>query len=192
MTDHFPLVVPGSKTASPAREGRRVMCCAPSLRLLFASSAIEATNELRDYFAAGSTGRVERPDYFCASGMIAPDFFRRGHVSCADLSAPDNRHTSNGGVLERIAKGVSTDHSSCGNDYKPLLSSRRNVHPQPRGAAKDVIKAAWLVAIMTVRAPPASRRRDSAPQTATSRLSSRTCRGSGAKRASSVAFHRRL
>jgi len=110
MTDHFPLVVPGSKTASPAREGRRVMCCAPSLRLLFASSAIEATNELRDYFAAGSTGRVERPDYFCASGMIAPDFFRRGHVSCADLSAPDNRHTSNGGVLERIAKGVSTDH----------------------------------------------------------------------------------
>ena len=47
-------------------------------------------------------------------------------------------------------------------------------------------------AIMTVRAPPASRRRDSAPQTATSRLSSRTCRGSGAKRASSVAFHRRL
>jgi hypothetical protein len=48
MTDHFPLVVPGSETASPAREGRRVMCCAPSLRLLFASGAIEATNELRE------------------------------------------------------------------------------------------------------------------------------------------------
>ena len=80
---------------------------------------MDLRDELISHDRAGdATGRVERPDYFCASGMIAPDFFRRGHVSCADLSAPDSRHTSNGGVLERIAKGVSTDHSSCGNDYK--------------------------------------------------------------------------
>jgi hypothetical protein len=69
---------------------------------------MDLRDELISHDRAGdATGRVERFD-----------FFRRGHVSCSDLSVPDNRHTSNGGVLERIAKGVSTDHSSCGNDYK--------------------------------------------------------------------------
>jgi hypothetical protein len=108
------------------------------------------------------------------------------------LSAPDNRHTSNGGVLERIAKGVTTDHFQ----LRQRLQTA-SVQPSERlsttsRCCKGRHQSCLVVAIMTVRAPPASRRRDSAPQTARSRLSSRTCRGSEAKRASSVAFHRRL
>ena len=44
------------------------------------------------------------------------------------LLAPDGRHTSNGGVLERISKRVSTDHSSRAHDNKVLLANRRNVY----------------------------------------------------------------
>jgi hypothetical protein len=50
VTDHFPLMVPGSKTASPAREGRRVMCCAPSgrqLELLVAARLVADSVSLR-------------------------------------------------------------------------------------------------------------------------------------------------
>jgi hypothetical protein len=46
----------------------------------------------------------------------------------ADLSAPDGRHKSNGGVLERISKRASTDHSSRAYDNKILLASRRNAY----------------------------------------------------------------
>src|SRR6476659_1621957 len=45
----------------------------------------------------------------------------------ADLSAPDGRRTSNGGVLKRISKRVSTDHSSSTHDDKVPPVSRRNV-----------------------------------------------------------------
>ncbi len=72
-----------------------------------------------------------------------------------------------------------------GPNHLVLLVIRRNVHPRLRVARNHP-----AVAVMRVRAPPASRRRAGVPQTATTRRSSRTCRDSGARRASSVAFHR--
>ena len=41
-------------------------------------------------------------------------------VRDAELPAPDRRHTSDGGVIERVAKGVSADHSGRAHDYKAL------------------------------------------------------------------------
>ena len=75
-----------------------------------------------------------------------------------ELPAPDSSHTCDGGVLERVAKSVSADHSGRTHDYKACLARCRNVHGRPRRAVSTV---------MTVRAPPASRRRAGAPQTAT-------------------------
>jgi len=40
----------------------------------------------------------------------------------------DGRHASNDGVLERISKRISTDHSCRGHDNNVLLASRRNVY----------------------------------------------------------------
>jgi hypothetical protein len=40
---------------------------------------MDLRDELISHDRAGdATGRVERPDYFCASGMIAPDFSAAG------------------------------------------------------------------------------------------------------------------
>src|SRR5712664_75027 len=108
-----------------------------------------------------------------------------------ELPANDHRRRLDGGMVERIAKGVSTDQSRRAHNYKACLMGRRNVHSRPRGAAKEIIEAIWLDGVMKVRAPPTSRRTADAPQTATRRPSSRTCRDIGARRASSVAFHLR-
>ena len=53
----------------------------------------------------------------------------------AELPAPDSGHSSDGCVLECVAKGVSTDHSSRTHDYKAGLIRCRSVHERPRGAA---------------------------------------------------------
>src|SRR6478736_4178327 len=51
-----------------------------------------------------------------------------------DLSPPDGRHTSNGGVSERISKRASTDHSGRTHDDKVLLDGRRSDCLRLRGA----------------------------------------------------------
>src|ERR1700680_3649680 len=105
----------------------------------------------------------------------------------ADLAAPDRRHVSDSEVLERIAKGIFTDHSRRANDYEALLARRRNIHARLRGAAKAI----RLVVIITEPVPQSSRRRAGAQQIAKRRRSSRTGPHSGERRSSAVAFHRR-
>jgi len=53
-----------------------------------------------------------------------------------DLSAPDGRRTSNGGVLKGVSKRVTTDHSSRAHDNEVLLASRPNVYLRLRGACR--------------------------------------------------------
>src|SRR6266478_5831494 len=106
-----------------------------------------------------------------------------------ELPANDRRRRLDGGMVERIAKGVSTDHSRRAHNYKACLIPRRNVHPQLRGAATAIIEAICLAGDMC--APLTSRRTADAPQTPTRRPPSRTCRDIVARRASSVAFHLR-
>jgi hypothetical protein len=65
--------------------------------------------------------------------VLMENLFQLG-VRNTDLSAPDGRHASNDGVLERISKRVSTDHSCRGHDNNVLLASRRNVYLRLRGA----------------------------------------------------------
>jgi hypothetical protein len=43
------------------------------------------------------------------------------------LPTPDSGYTSDGWVFERVAKGVSADHSSRAHDYKALLVRGRNI-----------------------------------------------------------------
>jgi hypothetical protein len=57
----------------------------------------------------------------------------------ADLAAADRRHAPDSGVLERIAKGIFSDHSCGTNDYKALWACRRDVHARTRYAAKVLI-----------------------------------------------------
>src|SRR4029077_10102880 len=46
----------------------------------------------------------------------------------ADVAAPDRRHASDSGILKRIAKGISADHSCGADDCKALLSWLRKIH----------------------------------------------------------------
>jgi hypothetical protein len=55
----------------------------------------------------------------------------------AKLPAADSRHTSNGGVVERVAKGVSADHSRRADDYKTFLARRRNVYDSVRSSSQS-------------------------------------------------------
>ena len=81
--------------------------------------------------------------------------------------------------FERVAKGVSADHSCRAHDYKALLACRRNVHARPPGATKALIEDIRLVVVITVRALQSIRRRAGARQIAKRRRSSRTCPRSG-------------
>jgi hypothetical protein len=47
-------------------------------------------------------------------------------VPDAELSAPDGRHSSDGGVIEGVAKGVSTDHSRRAHDDQALRHRARS------------------------------------------------------------------
>ena len=87
-------------------------------------------------------------------------------VRDTELLAPDSGHASDRGIVKRVMKGVATDHSGRAHDYNSCGSHGRNV--QRREA---LIEDTRFVAVMTMRAPPASRRRAGAPQTATSRPS---------------------
>jgi hypothetical protein len=87
--------------------------------------------------------------------------FRFG-VRDAELLASDSGHSCDGRVIECLAKGVSADHSSRTHDYERAGSAVGTLMDEP---------VALLVAVMTMRAPPVSRRRAGAPQTATSRPS---------------------
>src|SRR6266478_7492519 len=104
----------------------------------------------------------------------------------AELPAPDRHHTSDGGVLERVAKGVSADHSCRANDHKALLARHRNVHVRLGEAAKALIEDVRLVGVITVRAPPSSRRTADARQIAKRRRSLRTGPSTGELQSSGV------
>ena len=54
-----------------------------------------------------------------------------------DLSPPDGRHTSNGGMVQRIAKSVAADHSGRTHDYQTFLARRRNVHDSSRCSSQS-------------------------------------------------------
>src|SRR6202007_2078072 len=73
------------------------------------------------------------------------DLFQLG-VRDADISAPDSRHTSDDGVLERIAKGVSANHPSRAHNYQANPTRPRSIHPRLPVAAKALIEPIWLVA----------------------------------------------
>src|ERR1700756_244807 len=111
-------------------------------------------------------------------------------VRDAEFPAPNRRRASDGGVFERITKSVSTNHSSRAHDYQALLTCARNIHCTAPIATKALVEPSWLLAVMIMRVPPASPRTVDAPQTTTRHPSSQTCRGSGAKPTSCVAFHR--
>src|SRR5258708_3780554 len=106
-----------------------------------------------------------------------------------ELPANDHRRRLDGGMVERIAKGVSTDHSRRAHNYKACLMGRRNVHPRPRGAAKVISEAIWLDGVMKVRAPLTSRRTADAPQTSKRRPSSPTYRHIRVRHASTPPSH---
>src|SRR4029077_1632792 len=106
----------------------------------------------------------------------------------AELPANDRHGAPDRGVLEGIAKSVSTDHSGRADNYKAFLARRRDVHRRPRGASTVNTGAVMPPDVMKVRAPPTSRRIAYAPQTPMRRPSSRKCRDIGARRASNVAF----
>ena len=75
-----------------------------------------------------------------------------------ELPAPDRRHTSDGRVLEHIAQRISANHTAGADDARMRFT-----------------------AVTTERAPPSSRRRAGAPQTATRRpLYERVARSGGA------------
>src|SRR5579859_2248308 len=114
-------------------------------------------------------------------------------VRNAIRSAADRRHTSNGRLVERVAKGIATHHPCRADDYKPFLVDRSNVHlrlPGTASACVDPIPFAKSM-FMIVLAPPASRHRAAAPQTAMCRRSSRTGPNTGEPQSSVFAFHHR-
>src|ERR1700757_5110298 len=98
------------------------------------------------------------------------NFFQLG-VRDAEISAPDSRHTSDDGVFERIANGVSANHPSRAHNYQANLTRPRSIHPRLPVAAKALVEPIWLVAVMIMRVPRASPRRAGALETATSGLS---------------------
>src|ERR1700747_2626123 len=107
-------------------------------------------------------------------------------VRDAEFPAPNRRRASDGGVFERIAKSVSTNHSSRAHDYQALLTRAGNIHCTAPVTAKALLELRWLLAVMITRVPPASPRRADALQTTTRHPSSQACRGNGARRPSSV------
>src|SRR5258708_32333053 len=94
-------------------------------------------------------------------------------VRNAIRSAADRRHTSNGRLVERVAKGIATHHSCRADDYKPFLSNRRKGHLRLPGTASACVDPTPFVKsmIMIVLAPPASRHRAAARQAAMCRRS---------------------
>src|ERR1700751_6411259 len=94
------------------------------------------------------------------------DFMQLG-VREAEFPAPNRRRASDVGVFERIAKSVSTDHSSRAHDYQTLLTCARRIHRPAPVAAKALVKPNWPLAVMIVPVPPASPRTADAPQRAT-------------------------
>ena len=58
-------------------------------------------------------------------------------VRDSKLPAPDHRRTRQGGMIERVAKGVSTDHSRRAHDYNAFLARRRNTHDNVRSSIQS-------------------------------------------------------
>jgi hypothetical protein len=102
--------------------------------------------ELRIWHRAGIRAKAKD------SGVLTRKSFREGGavrevpvqdlsqlgVQDADVLAPDSGHTSDGGMVKSVTKGVATDHSTSANDYKPLLSDRGNVHVRLPGSANEL------------------------------------------------------
>src|SRR5580693_9855673 len=105
-------------------------------------------------------------------------------VRDAEFPAPDRRRGSDGGVFERIAQSVSTNHSSRAHDYQALLNRAGNIHCTAPVIAKALVEIRWLLAVIIMRVPPASPRTADAPQTTTRHPSSQTYRDNGVMRAS--------
>src|ERR1700757_4921518 len=87
-------------------------------------------------------------------------------VRNAEFPTPNRRRASDGGVFERIAEGVTAHHSCSAHDYKPLSANRSNVHLRLHGNATAFVDSVWWFEVMIMCAPPASRHRAGAPQTA--------------------------
>jgi hypothetical protein len=75
-------------------------------------------------------------EFRAASEVLMDNLIRLG-MRDTDLSPPDGRRTSNGGVIERVSKRVSTDHSCRADDDKVLLASRRSVVPNSEARLSD-------------------------------------------------------
>jgi hypothetical protein len=109
-----------------------------------------------------------------------------GAVPLGRLSNPLAPGTSGpaakGGAARSGARGGHYHRRQPRCDQPPASPSR---HLLPR------VHIHHKMRITTGNAPRSSRRREGAPQTTTHRRSLRTCRRSGARRSSSVAFHRR-
>ena len=87
---------------------------------------------------------------------------------------------------------IAADHPGRAHDHESRLAGRRDVHRSPPRTRKTCVAVTSTLAIMPGNVPPSSRRRAGAPRTTTSRPASRTCRGTGARRASAAACrHRR-
>jgi len=54
-----------------------------------------------------------------------------------ELPAADRRHTSNAGVVQRIAKGVAADHSRGAHDHKTFLARYLNTHDSSRCSSQS-------------------------------------------------------
>jgi hypothetical protein len=61
-------------------------------------------------------------------------------VRDAEFPAPNRRRASNGGLFERIAKSVSTNHSGRAHDYQALLTRAGNIHCTAPVAAKLLVE----------------------------------------------------
>jgi hypothetical protein len=55
----------------------------------------------------------------------------------AQLPAADRRHTFNAGVVERMEKSVSADHSRRAHDDKAFVAGRRNIHGSSRCSSQS-------------------------------------------------------
>jgi hypothetical protein len=64
------------------------------------------------------------------------DIFQLG-VRDAELPPPDRRHSSDSGVVKRIAKGAAADHSRRADDNKTCLAWWPRVHDRARCSSQS-------------------------------------------------------
>jgi hypothetical protein len=80
--------------------------------------------------------RERLPECGAIRDVSMENFFQLG-VQDPKLPAPDHRRTCHGGMIERVAKGVFTDHSRRAHDYNAFLARRRNTHDSVRSSIQS-------------------------------------------------------